>query len=45
MSRTKINYVLYAKILEQKQKHILPPNVTINYEHLGRVLEAKYNEI
>jgi len=39
--KTKINYRLWAKIKEIKEKPYLPTGVTINYELLGRVLEAK----
>jgi len=39
--RAKINYRLLAKVREVKDKDTIPPGVTINYELLGRVLEAK----
>ncbi len=43
--KVKINYKLYAKVLEAKNRDFLPSRVTINYDLLGKVLEAKYNGI
>tara|TARA_Y100000034_G_scaffold81383_1_gene97538 strand:+ start:2428 stop:2571 length:144 start_codon:yes stop_codon:yes gene_type:complete len=39
--RAQINYQQVAKVREAKDKDTIPPGVTINYELLGRVLEAK----
>lgn len=45
MRKVKINYKLYAKVLEAKNKDLIPRRFTINYDLLGRVLEAKYNQV
>ena len=41
----KVNYRLLAKIRREKDREYLPPNVTIDYKHLGEVLEAKAEQL